>query len=32
MKICIQTGDVIDRIGAKKGYALFKKTGFELTT
>lgn len=29
MKICIQTGDVIDRIGAKKGYALFKKTGFE---
>ena len=25
MKICIQTGDVIDRIGAKKGYALFKK-------
>lgn len=29
MKICIQTGDVIDKIGAKKGYALFKKVGFE---
>lgn len=29
MKVCIQTGDVIDRVGAEKGYALFKKAGFE---
>ena len=29
MRICIQTGDVIDDIGKKEGYALFKKAGFE---
>ncbi len=29
MKICIQTGDVIDDIGQKEGYALFRRAGFE---
>ena len=28
MKICVQTGDVVDELGAEKGYALFKKAGF----
>lgn len=29
MKICIQTGDIIDRVGTKKGYSLIADAGFE---
>ena len=29
MKISVQTGDIVDRLGAEKGYALIKKAGFD---
>lgn len=29
MKLSVQTGDVVDRIGFEKGYALIKQAGFE---
>ena len=29
MKICVQTGDVVDDIGLEEGYSLIKKAGFE---
>ena len=29
MKISIQTGNVIDCLGYDKGYALFRKAGFD---
>lgn len=29
MKLCIQTGDVVDRLGLNKGYAALKEAGFE---
>lgn len=29
MKLCIQTQDIIDNFGAKKGYAMIKEAGFE---
>ena len=29
MRICIQTGDVTDKIGKEEGYVLFKEAGFE---
>lgn len=29
MKPCIQTGDIVDRLGMEKGYALFRQAGFE---
>ena len=29
MKLCVQTGDVVDRLGLEKGYAAIKEAGFE---
>lgn len=29
MKVCIQTGDVVDRLGLEKGYSAIKNAGFE---
>jgi sugar phosphate isomerase/epimerase len=29
MKLCVQTGDVVDRLGIKKGYAAIREAGFE---
>ena len=29
MKICIQTGDVVDELGYEEGYAAIAKAGFE---
>lgn len=29
MKISIQTGDIVDRVGLEEGYALIKETGFD---
>ncbi len=29
LKICIQTGDIVDRLGIKKGYSIIKRAGFE---
>lgn len=29
MKICVQTGDVVDQLGFEKGYAAIAKAGFE---
>ena len=29
VRICIQTGDIVDRVGLEKGYKLIKKCGFE---